>query len=93
MISIKATDDRELRGAVFYDRRHDTVIGGTELTGKNQTLELALPLDTKLPDGPDLFALLSSPEPSAGPGGVRILTLLTDAGGNIVYLESPIASP
>jgi Putative peptidase family len=93
MISIKATDDRELRAAVFYNRQHDTVIGGTELTGKNQTLELALPLDTKLPDGPDLFALLSSPEPPEGQGGERILTLLADAGGNIAYIESPIASP
>lgn len=93
LISIKATDDRALRAAVFYDRPHDTVIGGTELTGKNQTLELALPLDTKLPDGPDLFALLSSPKPPAGQDGGRILTLLADAGGNIVYIESPIASP
>ena len=92
MISIKATDDRELRAAVFYDRQHDTVIGGTELTGKNQALELALPLNTKLPDGPDLFALLSSPELPAGQGGDRILTLLADAGGNIVYIVSPIAS-
>ena len=93
MISIKATDDRELCAAVFYHRQHDTVIGGTELAGKNQTLELALPLDTKLPDGPDLFALLSSPESPAGQGGGRILTLLADAGGNIVYIASPIASP
>ncbi len=93
MISIKATDDRELRAAVFYDRQHDTVIGGTELTGRNQALELALPLDTKLPDGPDLFALLSSPESPPGQGGRRILTLLADAGGNIVYIASPIASP
>ncbi len=92
MISIKATDDRELRAAVFYDPQHDTVIGGMELTGKNQTLELALPLDTKLPDGRDLFALLSSPEPPAGQGGGRILTLLADASGNIVYIASPIAS-
>jgi Putative peptidase family len=92
MISIKATDDRELRAAVFYDRQHDTVIGGTELTGKNQALELALPLDTKLPDGPDLFALLSSPESPAGQGGGRILTLVADASGNIVYIASPIAS-
>ena len=84
MVSIKATDDRELRAAVFYHRQHDTVIGGTELAGKNQTLELALPLDTKLPDGPDLFDLLSSPESPAGQGGGRILTLLADAGGNIV---------
>jgi Putative peptidase family len=93
MVSIKATDDRELRAAVFYDRRYDTVIGGTELTGKNQTLELALPLDTKLPDGPDLFTLVSSPETPAGRGGGRILTLLADAGGNIVNIASPIASP
>jgi Putative peptidase family len=92
-VSIKATDDRELRAAVFYDYRHDTVIGGTELTGKNQTLELALPLDTKLPDGPDLFTLLSSAKPPAGQDGAQILTLLADAGGNIVYIASPITSP
>ncbi len=93
MISIKATDDRALRAAVFYDRQHDTVIGGTELTGKSQTLGLALPLDTRLPDGRDLFALLSGPEPPAGQGGGRILTLLADAGGNLVHIASPIASP
>jgi hypothetical protein len=93
MVSIKATDDRALRAAVFYDRPHDTVIGGTELRGKNQTLELALPLDTKLPGGRDLFTLLSSTERAAGPGGRPILTLLADAGGNIVFIESPLASP
>ena len=93
LISIKATDDRALHAAVFYDRPHDTVIGGTKLTGKNQALELALPLDTKLPDGPDLFALLSGRDLPAGQGGGRILTLLADAGGNIVYIDSPIASP
>ena len=90
-VSIKASDDRELRAAVFYDRQHDTVIGGTKLTGKTQTLELALPLDTKLPDGPDLFTLVTSPEPPAGQGGGQILTLLADAGGNTVYIASPIA--
>ena len=93
MISIKATDDRELRAAVFYDRQHDTVIGGTELTGKSQALELALSLDTKLPDGPDLFALVSSLESHAGQGGGQITTFLADAGGNIVYIVSPILSP
>jgi hypothetical protein len=67
--------------------------GRTDLTGKNQALEPALPLDTKLPVGCDLFALLSSPESPKGQGGGRILTLRADAGGNIVYIASPIESP
>ncbi len=37
----------------------------SSIPSRPESIELALPLDTKLPDGPDLFALLSSPEPCA----------------------------
>ena len=92
MISIKATDDRELREAVFYDRQHDTVLGGTELAGKNQALEFATP-GYQAAGRARSVRLAVTPRSAAGQGGGRILTLLADASGNIVYIASPIASP
>ena len=40
LVSLKAKDNRELKAALFYDPQSDTVIGGTELKGKNQAVEL-----------------------------------------------------
>jgi hypothetical protein len=43
-VTLNATDDRGLRAAVFFDRQHDTVIGGAELHGREQRVETKLPL-------------------------------------------------
>jgi hypothetical protein len=51
---MKATDDRELRATVFYDPQNDTVIGGAELTGKKQAVELTLPVNANAFGGGDL---------------------------------------
>jgi hypothetical protein len=42
VVTMKATDDCGLRAVVFTDP--DTVIGGAELKGRNQTVEVTLPL-------------------------------------------------
>ena len=47
-----------LRSAVFYDPQNDTVIGGRELKGKTQALELKLSLDTSSAAGRGLAAAL-----------------------------------
>ena len=41
-VSMNASDDRELRAAVFYDPQNDTVIGGADLKGKKLEVELKI---------------------------------------------------
>jgi len=43
-VSLKATDDRELRAVVFYDPQNDTVVGSHGLKGRNQSIEQRLPV-------------------------------------------------
>jgi hypothetical protein len=97
---MKATDDRELRTAVFYDPQNDTVIGGVELKGKNQAVELKLTLNTNTPGGRNLSTMLASAlktgakSGSAGSkGGIKLVTLLADAGGNIAAITTPVRAP
>ncbi len=99
-VSMRATDDRELRAAVFYDPQNDSVIGGTELKGKSQTIELKLPLNRNTPEGRSLFNMVQNAlKAGANPGsgqkdlGIRIITFLADAGGNIEPLNTPVEKP
>jgi len=99
-VSMKATDDRELRAAVFYDPQNDTVIGGVELKTKNQAVELTLPLNTNTPGGRNLLTMLASAlktgakSGSAGSeSGIRLVTFLADAGGNIAVITTPVRAP
>ncbi|MDB5339850.1 MAG: hypothetical protein JWN70_5469 [Planctomycetaceae bacterium] len=48
-ISMTAKDDRGLRAVVFHDVQRDSVIGGAELTGREQIVDLKLPLDNQKP--------------------------------------------
>jgi hypothetical protein len=100
MVSMKATDDRELRAAVFYDPQNDTVIGGAELKGKNQAVELKLLLNTNTPGARNLVTMLASAlktrarSGSAGnEGGIKLVTFLADAGGNIAVITTPVRAP
>jgi len=100
LVAMKATDDRELRAAVFYDPQNDTVIGGAELKGNNQALELKLPLNTNTPAGRNLVTMLASARKTGaksgsagGEGGIKLVTLLADAGGNIASITTPVQAP
>ncbi|QEH35997.1 Putative peptidase family protein [Aquisphaera giovannonii] len=44
VVHLKAADDRALRAVVFLDQVRDTVLGGAELKGRSQTLDVKLPL-------------------------------------------------
>jgi hypothetical protein len=68
-IKMNAKDDRELRAAVFYDRRRDTVIGGAELKGKDQAVEVNL----RLPGRPGGDFRLTTFLADAG-GNIAIMT-------------------
>jgi hypothetical protein len=99
-VSMNASDDRELRAAVFYDPQNDIVVGGAELKGKNHILELKLSLNTMTPAGRRLATLLEDTLKSgANPGlvandsGIRLVTLLADAGGNIASITTAVRAP
>jgi len=92
-VSIKATDDRGLRAAVFYDPQNDTVIGGAELKGKSQFLELKLPVNTGIASGQSLAMMLANSlktRPKSGSRGVSLVTFVADAGGNIAVITAPV---
>lgn len=59
IISMNATDDRALRAVVFVDPQHDTVVGGAELKGREQTVKLKLPLKALKSGEFKLVALLA----------------------------------
>jgi hypothetical protein len=97
VVSMQATDDRELRAAVFYDPQNDTVIGGAELKGKSQAVELELPVSTNTPVGRDLAkmlarALKTGAEPGNGgsDAGINLVTFLADAGGNTAVFTTAV---
>jgi hypothetical protein len=99
-ISLNATDDRELRAAVFYDPQHDIVIGGTELKGKTQAVELKLPLTADNPDGLYRLTTLAKalkatavPGSNRGQEGLKLVTFLADAGGNIANIVTRLQTP
>jgi hypothetical protein len=100
LVSLDATDDRALRAAVFYDPQNDSVIGGTELKGKNQALELELPLNVMTPSGMSLSMMLAKalktgekPQPAGRELGIKLVTFLADAGGNITAVTSEVRAP
>lgn len=71
-VSMKAADDRGLRAAVFLDPQHDTVIGGADLKGRQQNVNLKLPLTALKPGEFKLVTLLAD-------GGGNIATITTPA--------------
>jgi Putative peptidase family len=96
-VSMQATDDRELRAAVFYDRQDDTVIGGTELKGKSQAIELELPVNTNTAVGRRVVTILAralkdgaKDGPAGSRGAINLVTFLADAGGNIAIITTPV---
>ena len=92
-VSIKAMDDHDLRAAVFYDPQNDTVIGGAELKGKNQVLEVKVPVNTRTASGQGLAMLLAhslKAKPKSGSREVSLVTFLADAGGNITIVTAPV---
>jgi hypothetical protein len=72
VVSMKGADDRGLRAVVFFDPQHDTVIGGAELKGRQQSVNLKLPLTALKPGEFKLVTML------ADQGG-NIATLTTPA--------------
>jgi hypothetical protein len=84
-------DDRDLRAPVFYDPQNDTVIGGAELKGKNQDLELKVPVNTRSASGLSL-AMLVANSLKAKPKSheLSLVTFLADAGGNITIIAAPV---
>jgi len=44
LVAVKATDDRSLRGVLLHSPQSDTVLGGSELKGHEQSIEIKLPL-------------------------------------------------
>ena len=95
-VSMNATDDRELRATLFYDPQNDMVIGGADLKGKKQTLELKLSLDNNNPAMHSLVRMLETAlKPGANPGlvandsGIRLVTFLADSGGNACRSPRP----
>jgi hypothetical protein len=100
MVSMNASDDRELRATLFYDPQNDMVIGGADLKGKKQTLELKLSLDNNNPAMHSLVRMLETAlKPGANPGlvandsGIRLVTFLADAGGNIAPITAAFRAP
>jgi hypothetical protein len=94
---MQATDDRELRAAVFYDPQNDTVIGGAELKGKSQAVELKLPVNANSPVGLNLATMLARALKTGAAsgnggrdGGIHLLTYLADAGGNIAVISTAV---
>jgi hypothetical protein len=97
VVSMRATDDRELRAAVFYDPQNDTVIGGAELKGKSQAVELKLPIGASTPIGRDLAATLARALNTGAKSGsagrdarINLVTFLGDAGGNIAAITTAV---
>ncbi|HEV3309916.1 MAG TPA: hypothetical protein VG815_05320, partial [Chloroflexota bacterium] len=97
VVSMQATDDRELRAAVFYDPQNDTVIGGAELKGKSQAVELKLPVNANSPVGLNLATMLARALKTGAAsgnggrdGGIHLLTYLADAGGNIAVISTAV---
>ncbi len=76
----RASDDRGLRAVVFYDPQRDTVIGGAELTGRQQTVNLKLPLQELKPG-------------EFKPGEFKLVSMLADAGGNITTITTAAEAP
>jgi hypothetical protein len=70
VVTMKATDDRALRAVVFTDT--DTVIGGAELKGRNQTVELTLPRKALEAGGFNLVTMLAD-------AGGNITTIVSSA--------------
>jgi hypothetical protein len=94
-VSLKARDDRGLRAVLFYDPQNDTVIGGSQLKGKSQDLEIKLPIDTRTPYGSNLSRMLENAvkkKDNSDSGGVKLMTFLADAGGNIAVVNTPVAT-
>ena len=86
-VSLNASDDRNLRAAVFYDPQNDTVIGAADLKGQNQALEITLPLNATVPGSRTLATMLADPRRTTP---IRLVTFLADSGGNITYITTPI---
>ncbi len=94
-VSLKARDDRGLRAAEFYDPQNDTVLGGAELKGKGQDVELKLPIDTRTPYGRNLSAVLEKAMKKTGKSdsdGIKLITFLADGGGNIAVVITAVKS-
>jgi hypothetical protein len=72
VVSMKASDNIGLSAAVFFDPQHDTVIGGAELKGRNQNLNLKLPLKELKPGDFKLVTMLAD-------GGGNIANITTTA--------------
>ncbi len=92
-VSLKARDDKGLRAAVFYDPQNDTVLGGVELKGKSQDVELKLPIDTRTPFGRNLSAMLEAAtkeQQNPGSAPITLITFLADGGGNIAVLTAAV---
>ncbi len=86
-------DDRDLRAAVFYDPQNDTVIGGAELKGKSQALELNVSVNTAIASGRSLATMLANslkPKGKSGSREVSLVTFLADSGGNITIITAPV---
>ena len=47
LVKLKATDDKGLKGAVFFDQVRSSVIGGKPLQGKNDEFTINLPLQVE----------------------------------------------
>ena len=93
-VSLKARDDKGLRAAVFYDPQNDTVLGGAELKGKSQDVELKLPIDPGTPYGRNLSAMLETAAKRLEKSGsvpITVITFLADGGGNIAVLTAVVS--
>jgi len=72
VVSMKAADDRGLRAVVFVDPQHDTVVGGAELKGRQQTVNLKLSLTALKPGEFKLVSMVAD-------AGGNISTIVTPA--------------
>jgi hypothetical protein len=92
-VTLNARDERGLRAAVFYDPRNDTVLGGAELKGKSQDIELKLPIDTRTLYGRNLSAMLETAakkQEKSGSVPIKLMTFLADVGGNLAVITTAV---
>jgi len=78
-VSLKGVDDRALKAVVFYDPQNDTVIGGHELKGKEDSVQKKL--------------TVTKPKQANKSGEYKLVAMLADQGGNIASIEAVVTVP
>ena len=99
-VALTATDDRGLRAVVFADPENDTVMGGAELKGRSQVIEVTLPRKRPKSGGSDLATTLAdalkkpgSAAAAGGEGQFKLVAMVADGGGNMTTIVGSASTP